>query len=148
MRKHLLAAGFLATTAVSAAQIVVSIKHQRQSAHLATAQMHQALLADQAANPGLTKIWSFLEPVEEAERVTTLHMNRWVTMWGLAFRMGVFPRQMMLHTLRDFMRAAPGRAFWELVRRHRIEAARDAHDKRFNALMDEAYDEATLMSAA
>ncbi|MGW0562923.1 DUF6082 family protein [Streptomyces sp. NPDC003016] len=142
MRKHLLTAALLAPAAVSAAQLVVSIRQHRERAHLATAEIHQKLLTEQVADPSLMRVWSRLEPLSDEERRLIVHRNQWMSLWGLQHRVGVFTGQALRETVHDFMANPQGRAFWKLARDHREGSARDRTDRRFNKLITEACYEA------
>ncbi|MGW1231391.1 DUF6082 family protein [Streptomyces californicus] len=139
----LAAAGLVLGAGFGAAHLALVRKHHEEDKHLAFARMHAALIKDTAADERLTEITNYghYADLDHDTRAQFMNANRWVTMWSLMLRLGFKPRAGMRQVAVEFLSGSVGREFWKHARVHRRITARDAHDEKFNGLMDEAYAE-------
>ncbi|MFD8018896.1 DUF6082 family protein [Streptomyces lavendulae] len=140
MKTYVVAGAALAVVVAEATRLRQSRQQHREQAHLAIAEMHQRLLADQEANPEMAAVWKVSVPAEsDMARAEILHVNRWVSLWGIAHRTGVLTDDSLAGYARNGMQNPAFQQFWTYARTFRIMGARDEIDRTFNATMDQAY---------
>lgn len=139
MKTYLLAGVVLAGVAVQAARLTQSARQHLERAHLVTAEMHQRLLAEEEANPLMAAVWSTTVPDSEMGRAKTFHVNRWVSLWAVQYRTGVLAAESLAGYANNGMQNPAFLNFWEAARTFRLAGARDDVDRKFNAIVEHAY---------
>lgn len=140
---HLTSAALLALAGAALAHTVLSHRRHRDRTVLATAHIHQQLLAEQIARPGLRAIWGSLDPLSPAERRLHLHRNAWVSAWEAMYRVGALSADGVHGAALALFATPDGQKWWTHVRHTRAQAADDAYARRFHSLMDTAYQDET-----
>ncbi|MGZ9931980.1 DUF6082 family protein [Streptomyces sp. NC-S4] len=123
--------------AAVAAHSVLTIRQSRKEAHMTVAQMHQRLLSDEENNGELAAVWAGVYEDEAPARFR--HINRWISLWGLSYRVGVLSADDVSYYVRNAMDGEAFRAFWNVARPLRLNSARDKTDQEFNKVVDAAY---------
>ncbi|MFB7782090.1 DUF6082 family protein [Streptomyces vinaceus] len=140
MKTYVAAGAALAVVVAQAVKLRQSHQQHRERAHLATAKMHQRLLADQEVNPLMAAVWSTSVPAEsEMARAKTLHVNRWISLWAIQYRTGVLTADSLAGYANNGMQNPAFQQFWKDARTFRITGARDEIDRAFNTIVDRAY---------
>ncbi|MFI5755545.1 DUF6082 family protein [Streptomyces sp. NPDC051569] len=139
MKKKMLVATLLAAAAVGVACLAVTSRQHRERCLLATAAMHQRLMADQERDATLAAMSPALDSCTEEQRVHTLHCNRWMVLWTSQFRTRVVAPGAMHGVAVDFMANPRNAEFWKKARKVRIAEARDSTDREFVEIFEQAY---------
>lgn len=136
-------AALLALAGTALAHTVLSHRRHRDRTVLATAHIHQQLLAEQIARPSLRAIWGSLDPLPPAERRLHLHRNAWVSAWEAMYRVGTLSPDGIHGAALALFATPDGQKWWTRVRDARAQAADDAYARRFHSLVDTAYQDET-----
>lgn len=140
---RLTSAALLALAGTALAHTVLSHRRHRDRTVLATAHIHQQLLAEQIARPGLRAIWGSLDPLDPPERRLHIHRNAWVSGWEAMYRVGTLSADGVHGAALSLFATPDGQKWWTRVRDARAQAAGDACARRFHSLVDTAYQDET-----
>ncbi|ATM24623.1 hypothetical protein SMD44_p10124 (plasmid) [Streptomyces alboflavus] len=133
----------LAATVAGAAALHGVQRHRehRNCLELEIHQAHVRILQVAAAHPHLDPIWerNFPKHVLQAESGPMLMCQMWVEHWRAGLNVGVYTAEQLRHNAASFMADPMGLKMWALTRHKRQQQARNRHDRRHVALLDDAY---------
>ncbi|WP_330457461.1 DUF6082 family protein [Streptomyces sp. NBC_00820] len=131
----------LLVVAAGVARLLQVERHHRRETVLRAAGMHQALLADVAANP---ERWVLTgEEMSAEEYARHVNVNRQVSLLAAKFRVGLLDRRTLRVQAHSLMRHENVREYWARVAAFREDEALDRIDDVFNAILT---DECALFS--
>lgn len=135
----------LVASAVGAAGLWLFHQHSRRQNELQAAQIHQAWLAEVAANPELRAVWAPVgEELTDKQHANLLHANRLISFLSAKFRVGLLDRTTLRTVVRRLMQQDAIRTYWVRNGGLREEEARDRADRTFNTILNDEYEYAAV----
>jgi Family of unknown function (DUF6082) len=101
---------------------------------------HQALMRLAMDDPRLAEVWGPLLPEgDDDARRAHLYANMVISDWRYAYLSGQLPDDHLRQTARAVLGSPVGHAYWTFAREVRRSEAANRRDRRFHAILDEAW---------
>lgn len=124
----------LIATAVGVVGLALSERQSQRRLALHAEEMHQAHIAELAANPEMQALW-----MHDEEDSNLLHANRLVSFLSVKFRAGLLDRRSLRVQAKWLMERTAARAYWRKFGGFREDEAIDRTDRTFNAILADEY---------